>query len=80
MYKIISKPNCSFCDKAKMLLRSKGIAYEEVVLNVGQTLVEGVNYISLTEFQQLAPGAKTVPQIFVNGVLIGGFNELAKSI
>jgi glutaredoxin len=79
MYKVISKPNCPWCDKAKALLKMKGLAYEEVHLSVGQPLLEGVNYMELYEFQDVCPGAKTVPQIFdPSGNRIGGYTELAK--
>ena len=77
-FTIISKPNCSFCDKAKALLRQRGHTYTETALNVGQPLMEGTKYMSLDEFQRTVPGARTVPQIFQDGKLIGGYTELAK--
>ncbi len=64
-----SKYNCPFCDQAKALLKQKGIAFEEKKIGDGYTkedLLESV------------PNARTVPQIFVNDQLIGGFTELKK--
>lgn len=64
-----SKYNCPFCDQAKALLTQKGIAYEEKKIGDGYTkedLLESV------------PTARTVPQIFLDGKLIGGFTELRK--
>jgi glutaredoxin len=77
-FTIISKPGCSFCDKAKVLLRTKGFEYNETILDVGQQLAENINYMSPDELQQLVPGAKTVPQIFKGDTLIGGYTELVK--
>jgi glutaredoxin len=62
-----SKPACPFCDQAKALLKLKGIAYEERVIGDGymkEDLLEAV------------PTARTVPQIFLDDQLIGGFQEL----
>lgn len=62
-----SKYNCPFCDQAKALLKQKGIVYEEKKIGDGYTkedLLESV------------PNARTVPQIFLDDKLIGGFTEL----
>jgi glutaredoxin 3 len=62
-----SKYNCPFCDQAKALLNSKGIQFEEKKIGDGYTkedLLESV------------PTARTVPQVFIDDQLIGGFNEL----
>lgn len=64
---IWSKYHCPYCDQAKALLKQKGIAYEEKKIGDGFTkedLLESV------------PNARTVPQIFVDEQLIGGFTEL----
>ena len=62
-----SKDNCPYCVQAKNLLSQKGIAYEERKIGDGWTredLLESV------------PDARTVPQIFLDGELVGGFTEL----
>lgn len=62
-----SKDACPYCDQAKSLLEQKGIAFEERKIGHGYTrenLLEAV------------PTARTVPQIFVDEKLIGGFTEL----
>jgi glutaredoxin 3 len=64
-----SKYQCPYCDQAKALLKQKGIAFEERKIGDGFTkedLLESV------------PTARTVPQIFINDDLIGGFTELKK--
>lgn len=62
-----SKPACPFCDKAKMLLKSKGIEFEERNLANGWTK---------EQLLEAVPSARSVPQIFVNGKYVGGFDNL----
>lgn len=62
-----SKDHCPYCVQAKTLLEQKGIEYEEKKIGEGYTkedLLESV------------PTARTVPQIFLDGELVGGFTEL----
>jgi len=75
---VYSKPACSFCDKAKALLSSKGIQYDEKIFDVGQPKVEGKDYVDLVAFKQSYPDVKSVPQIFVEGNRIGGYTELTQ--
>jgi glutaredoxin 3 len=62
-----SKPNCPFCVKAKALLDAKGIKYEVREIGSGFTR---------EDLLAAVPQAKTVPQIFLDNKLIGGYNEL----
>lgn len=62
-----SKYNCPYCDQAKALLKQKGIAFEEKKIGDGYTR---------EDLLEAVPTARTVPQIFLNGKLIGGFTEL----
>jgi len=62
-----SKYQCTFCDQAKALLESKGISYEERKIGDGYTR---------EELLEAVPTARTVPQIFLDDVYVGGFNEL----
>jgi glutaredoxin 3 len=64
-----SKYNCPFCDQAKALLKQKGIAFEEKKIGDGY---------SKEDLLESVPNARTVPQIFLNDQLIGGFTELKK--
>jgi glutaredoxin 3 len=75
---IYSQPNCTFCDQAKALMKSKSIAYTELILNVGQKQEEGKTYVPVSHLRDKAPNARTVPQIFDGKHLIGGFQELQK--
>lgn len=64
-----SKYHCPYCDQAKSLLNQRGIAFEERKIGDGWTKEELLENI---------PTARTVPQIIIDGKLIGGFNELRK--
>lgn len=64
-----SKHHCPYCDQAKALLTSKGIAFEEKKIGEGFTK---------EELLEAVPTARTVPQIIIDGEVIGGFNELKK--
>lgn len=64
-----SKYQCSFCDQAKNLLDAKGIVFEERKIGDGWTR---------EDLLEAVPNARTVPQIFLNGHLVGGYNELRK--
>jgi GrxC family glutaredoxin len=65
---IYTSPSCPFCVRAKRLLDARGIAFDEVDVAVDETLRAQV--IERT-------GQRTVPQIFIDGRSIGGFEELA---
>ena len=62
-----SKYNCPYYDQAKALLTQRNIAYEERKIGDGY---------SREELLEAVPNARTVPQIFINNQLIGGFTEL----
>jgi glutaredoxin len=64
-----SKDACPFCDQAKNLLKLKGIEYEE--RNISRDWTR-------EQLLEAVPDARTVPQIFLQGELIGGFTELRK--
>ena len=66
-----SKYHCPYCDQAKALLTSKGIQFEEKKIGDGYTK---------EELLEAVPNARTVPQIFLDGELVGGFNELRKKL
>jgi glutaredoxin len=62
-----SKYHCPYCDQAKALLAQRGIEFEEKKIGDGY---------SKEELLEAVPNARTVPQIFLDGELIGGFTEL----
>lgn len=69
MITVYSKPNCSYCTRAKTLLRGQNIDYNEVMLGVD---------IPLESAKELFPEARTAPIIVVEGVYIGGYDQLVK--
>ena len=62
-----SKNQCPYCDQAKALLKMKGIAYEE--RNIQKDF-------SKEQLLEAVPTARTVPQIFIDDKLIGGFTQI----
>jgi glutaredoxin 3 len=66
-----SKDACPFCDQAKNLLKLKGIEYEE--RNISRDWTR-------EQLLEAVPDARTVPQIFLDEQLIGGFTELRKHL
>lgn len=84
MYIVYSKPQCAYCEQAKSLLASKGLAYREIRFDVGQPKIEGAEYVNVAEFKAQYPQAKTAPQIFLEDgdtvTHIGGFTELRDSL
>ena len=66
-----SKYNCTYCDQAKAVLKQKGIAFEERKIGDGWTK---------EELLEAVPTARTLPQIFIDEKLIGGYQDLVKYI
>jgi len=66
-----SKYDCPYCDQAKALLKSKGIQFEEKKIGDGYTK---------EDLLEAVPTARSVPQIFLDGELVGGFTELRKKL
>jgi glutaredoxin 3 len=65
---IYTKATCPYCFRAKQLLASKGVAFEERPVDRGGEVRE--------EMIQRASGRTTVPQIFINGRHVGGCDDL----
>ncbi|GAQ80261.1 hypothetical protein KFL_000500130 [Klebsormidium nitens] len=68
---IFTTPGCPFCRRAKNVLREKGIEYQEIDVSTDPNIRSTV--------QQVA-GRKTVPVVYVNGVLVGGADDLDQVI
>jgi thioredoxin reductase (NADPH) len=64
---IYSKSNCSYCVMAMNFFDSKGISYE--VYSADDQNV-------FKEMLERNPSARTVPQIFIDDQLIGGYTDL----
>jgi GrxC family glutaredoxin len=66
---VYSKKRCSYCHKAKALLESKGLAYKEI--DVTSDIIREQEMIKRS-------GRRTVPQVFINGQGVGGYDDLAQ--
>jgi len=68
---IYSKPNCIYCDKSKALLKGLGLNYEEKMF--------GKDFKSVEElYEAVGKQVRTMPQIKIDGVLVGGYNQLVE--
>jgi glutaredoxin 3 len=68
MLTIYSKAQCTYCDQAKALLKSKNVPFNEVRIDLDQSAREFI----------VSEGHRTVPQIYKDGKLFvkGGFQGL----
>ena len=66
---IFTKYRCSYCDRAKTLIEQKGYEYESI------NIEDDNNIDILLEKNKYA---RTMPQIFINDKLIGGYTDLIK--
>lgn len=66
---IYTKAFCGYCARAKALLDSKGVQYEEYDITMGGP--------KRAEMVERSRGGMTVPQIFIEGAHIGGSDDLA---
>ena len=60
--------SCPYCIRAKDLLSRKGASFEEINLDGKDDELNAL---------RARTGQRTVPQIFIDGKLIGGFSDLA---
>ena len=68
--KVYSTAICPVCDNTKQLLRRWQIPFDEIRLDVDRG--------ALREFLEITHGARTVPQITIDGKWIGSFSELTQ--
>ena len=66
---IYTKWGCPYCSRAKALLDSKGVTYDEFDVTLGGP--------KKAEMLARVPGAMTVPQVLIAGQAVGGSDELA---
>jgi glutaredoxin 3 len=67
-----SQTNCPACSEAKRLLDLHGVQIEERML--------GINGYTKKDLIELVPDARSVPQIFLDGVYVGGLQELKRKL
>lgn len=59
---------CAYCDRAKALLRRKGVVFREVDLTGDAEKRAWLAQLT---------GRRTVPQIFIGGRSVGGYDDIA---
>lgn len=67
---IYSTVTCGYCVSAKTLLESKDVPYETIYVDKDPA--------QLQKMLAITDGKRTVPQILINGKLIGGFSDLKR--
>ena len=67
---IYSSANCAFCVAAKNLLKQRGFDYQEFRIDTDPAKLGEM----ITRAQR-----RTVPQVFINGQHVGGFEDLAEA-
>ncbi len=58
---------CAYCAAARMLFTKKGLSFDDIKISGDDELSEEMLRLS---------GSRSVPQIFINDQLVGGFDEL----
>ncbi len=66
---IYSTRFCPYCHAAKRLLRDKGVEFQEIDVTFDPQ--------TRRKMTELAGGRHTVPQIFINGHHVGGYDDLS---
>ncbi|MSU89417.1 glutaredoxin 3 [Rhodobacteraceae bacterium 2CG4] len=66
---LYTTPICGYCAAAKHLLKGKGVSYTEIDVMARPE--------RRAEMTQRAMGGRTVPQIFVGDIHVGGFDDIA---
>ena len=66
---LYTTPLCGYCRAAKQLLRGKGLDFQEIDV--------AYDADKRAEMIDRAQGLRTVPQIFIHGRHVGGYDELA---
>jgi len=67
---VYSQDYCAACTAAKRLLQLKGYEVEERKIGSEHKWTK-------KDLLDAVPNAKSVPQVFINGEYVGGFNELS---
>ncbi len=65
---IFTTAGCGYCDRTKALLDRRGYAYVDLDVSAGPAHLEA--------FRRRLPRVTAVPQIFIAGAHIGGYDDL----
>ncbi len=67
--KIYRTTYCGYCDMAKRLFNDLGVEFEEIDVTHDPDMRQ--------KLVQMTGGRRTVPQIFIDGVAVGGYTDVA---
>ena len=68
---VYTKDRCGYCDAAKSLLKKMNVRFEEARIGTD---------VTREELLEIAPHARTAPQIVINNKVIGGYDDLVNYI
>ncbi|MCK0103797.1 glutaredoxin domain-containing protein [Pseudohalocynthiibacter sp. F2068] len=68
---IFTGPGCDYCVAAKQLLVSKNFSFRERDVSIPEVMLE---------MRDRLPRAKTIPQIFIDGQHVGGFEDFQEKL
>jgi glutaredoxin 3 len=68
---IFTGPGCAWCTRAKNLLNSRGIRFRERDVALPDVL---------DEFRARLPRVRSIPQVFIDGQHVGGFEDLERAL
>ena len=69
---VYSKNNCGYCDKAKALLKGLGLSFEVKKMEEFESVDAMI--------EDIGKKVKTMPQIKIDGELVGGYHQLIEHL
>jgi ribonucleoside-diphosphate reductase alpha subunit len=75
---VFGRSGCSYCLLAKNILDKNSISYTYTLLD--DDVERNEFYDKITKEEQLEDRINTVPQVFINGTRVGGYNELVNRL
>jgi glutaredoxin 3 len=69
---IYTKDWCGYCHAAKSLLKQLNLPYKEIDVTR--------DHVKYGEMLKISSGRTSVPQIFIDGVGIGGYTDLSRLV
>jgi glutaredoxin 3 len=69
---VYSKSACPQCDTAKMLLKSRGMEYQEILIDDETE--------RLAFYEKCGPAVRQMPQVFINDQRVGGVTGLQAAL
>ena len=71
---IYSKPECPYCDKAKLFFDELSLAYDVVMLDPS-----AADYETRRDQLKTSTGQNTFPFVYIGNAFVGGYTELVRA-